>query len=50
MMATETCAEVSMEGLLWLSSIIGVYQVIYWVIRNDAVGPGEETTGIFKME
>ena len=39
-----------MEGLWLLSSIIGVCVVIYWVIKNDAVGPGEETTGLFKMK
>jgi len=38
------------EGLFFLLSIIGVAVVMWWVIQNDAAGPGEETTGLLAMK
>jgi hypothetical protein len=38
------------EGIYFLLSIIGVGLVMIWVIQNDAVGPGETTTGLFAMD
>lgn len=38
-----------MEGFYFLCSIIGVGLVIHWVIRNDRIGAGEPTSGLFAM-
>jgi hypothetical protein len=38
-----------MEGLFFLLSVIACGLVMLWVIRNDAVGIGEDTTGLFAM-
>ena len=38
-----------MSGLLFLASVVATGLVMWWVIRNDRAGPGDETTGLFAM-
>jgi hypothetical protein len=38
-----------MDGLLFLSSVIGVGLVMWWVIHNDSAGAEDPTSGIFAM-
>jgi hypothetical protein len=38
------------QSLYYLLSIIAVFVVIRWYIRNDNIGPGERTSGILGMD
>lgn len=38
-----------MEGLYFLLSIIGMFAIVRWAIRNDGVGADQETTGLLAM-
>lgn len=38
-----------MDALFFLSSILGVVLVIWWMLSNDQVGPAEPTRGLFAM-
>lgn len=39
-----------MSGLFYLLSIVGVFIVFFWVIRNDNTPEGKETTGLLAMK
>lgn len=38
-----------MDGLFFLSSILGIGLVMWWVLKNDGVRPDGPTTGMFAM-
>ncbi len=38
-----------MDGVYFLLSIIAVGLVMWWTIKNDRAGPGDETHGLFAM-
>jgi hypothetical protein len=38
-----------MEGVLFLVACIAIGLVAFWVMRNDAAGPDEQTHGLFAM-
>lgn len=38
-----------MDGLFFLSSILGIGLVMWWVLQNDDVPPGGPTSGLFAM-
>jgi hypothetical protein len=39
-----------MQGLYYLLSIVAVFVVLWWYIRNDKVKEGEPTTGLLAMK
>lgn len=38
-----------MDGLFYLSSIVGIGMVMWWVLQNDQVPPDRPTGGLFAM-
>ena len=39
-----------MSGVFYLLSIIAVFIVFHWLIRNDKTPEGKETTGLLAMK
>lgn len=38
-----------MEGLLFLVECIGIGLIVFWILQNEAAGPGGRTSGLFAM-
>jgi hypothetical protein len=39
-----------MQGIYYLLSIVAVFVVFVWYIRNDRIGEGEPTVGLLAMK
>ena len=38
-----------MDGLFFLSSVVGIGVVMWWVLQNDRTPPDRQTHGLFAM-
>lgn len=39
-----------LQGIYYMLGLIAIGLVIRWFVQNDGIGPGERTTGLFRME
>jgi hypothetical protein len=38
-----------MEGLLLVAECIGIGLILFWIMKNNAAGPGDRTSGLLAM-